>query len=551
MTNLFLSVNSFLNLEARGILPDNVDIYEKHPEYVRIRQINVDWLTDVHKHFSYCNNVLYVALHILDAYIAKMNIVTNANVQLWGLTALNIAAKKEGPDCVTLADYVKIAGGTFSVKNMMRCEKSVFKTLNGDFNFPTIIEALRMLNYAKGSLSPFYQKEKYISEICLSNPSYLLYPPSVISTAIHAYCCYLHGERPANIFKVPIVKLAHCITWLFSQYTGYSCSGLTAVEEKYAAAETPSFSPELADKCIDWLGQLDIFNVENIEISKVAVQRLPCPIIKHKLSTISAGSFGIVYKVETMDGDIMVFKKAIIEEADRHEGLDVSMLREISALQLLQHPNVVKILGFNRHGLFMESASLDLRKYMNRCPFAFSVQTKQLEHASQLIFGLDYLHNMGVIHRDIKTTNILVFAEDGATTLKYGDFGSAHTTSGMFITANATVGAMVTLWYRPPELLLGAGTYDHRVDVWSLGCVLYEMIEGSALFRGKTTEEQLLLIFENGDMRTTKKIWNKRLTRETHPLVKQVINRCLVPSLEADGCVLGRAYTDELITIIK
>lgn len=106
----------------------------------------------------------------------------------------------------------------------------------------------------------------------------------------------------------------------------------------------------------------------------------------------------------------------------------------------------------------------------------------------QLLSGLDHCHSHGVLHRDIKGSNLLI---DHDGNLKIGDFGLAtffHHHQKQPLTSR-----VVTLWYRPPELLLGATDYGIAVDLWSTGCILAELFAGKPIMPGRT--EVLFPIF--------------------------------------------------------
>jgi len=110
----------------------------------------------------------------------------------------------------------------------------------------------------------------------------------------------------------------------------------------------------------------------------------------------------------------------------------------------------------------------------------------------QMIKGIVYCHNNKVLHRDMKPQNLLIC---GKKVLKLADFGLARASG---IPVKNYTSEVVTLWYRPPDVLLGNQTYNSTIDMWSIGCIMAEMINAnkSPLFPGKNEADQLQKIFK-------------------------------------------------------
>ena len=121
-----------------------------------------------------------------------------------------------------------------------------------------------------------------------------------------------------------------------------------------------------------------------------------------------------------------------------------------------------------------------------RLNFIGEVKTLML----QLLRGVHHLHDNWILHRDLKTSNLLL-SHKGI--LKIGDFGLARDYGSPLKPYTPIV---VTLWYRSPELLLGEKLYSTAVDMWSVGCIFGELLLHKPLFQGKSEIDQLNKIFQ-------------------------------------------------------
>ncbi|KAK2441646.1 Cyclin-dependent kinase C-2, variant 2 [Trifolium repens] len=228
-----------------------------------------------------------------------------------------------------------------------------------------------------------------------------------------------------------------------------------------------------------------------------------------KLEQIGEGTYGQVYMAREIEtGEIVALKK--IRMDNEREGFPITAIREIKILKKLHHENVIKLKEIvtspgpekddqgrpdgNKYkgGIYMvfEYMDHDLTGLADRPGMRFTVPQIKC-YMRQLLTGLHYCHVNQVLHRDIKGSNLLI---DNEGNLKLADFGLARSFSNEH-NANLT-NRVITLWYRPPELLLGTTRYGPAVDMWSVGCIFAELLHGKPIFPGKDEPEQLNKIFE-------------------------------------------------------
>lgn len=268
-----------------------------------------------------------------------------------------------------------------------------------------------------------------------------------------------------------------------------------------------------------------------------------CRSVDHyeKLNRISEGTYGVVYRArERESGAICALKKVKLDK--EREGFPLTSVREINILLSLDHPNIVGVsevvVGASLDSVFMvmEYADHDLRGVMEgRMAQPFSTaEAKTL--LLQLLSGVAYLHERWVLHRDLKTSNIL-YTNRGM--LKICDFGLARQYGSPL---KPYTHCVVTLWYRAPELLLGQKVYSTAVDVWSCGCILGELLSKEPLIQGKNEIDQLQHIFalvgtpsEESWPGVTKLSHWRKFNFRAHPRMAGLRQRFPPPGLIFDG----------------
>ncbi|XP_015723604.2 cyclin-dependent kinase 15 [Coturnix japonica] len=205
------------------------------------------------------------------------------------------------------------------------------------------------------------------------------------------------------------------------------------------------------------------------------------------LEKLCEGSSATVYKgISRINGQLVALKViSLVTE----EGVPFTAIREASLLKHLKHANVVLL-----HDIIQTKETLtfvleymhtDLAQYMAQHPGGLHPYNVML-FMFQLLRGLAYIHQQHILHRDLKPQNLLISC---LGELKLADFGLARAKS---IPSQTYSSEVVTLWYRPPDVLLGATDYSSDLDIWSAGCVFVEMIQGQPVFAGTSTVPEQL-----------------------------------------------------------
>lgn len=225
-----------------------------------------------------------------------------------------------------------------------------------------------------------------------------------------------------------------------------------------------------------------------------------------KLNDIEEGAYGWVARAKDLRTNrVVALKRLKLDDSPQNRvGLPETGLREIQILKDCTHRNVVDLhevvvnesAADGRPGkiesifLVLEFVEHDLKSILEDMPEPFlASEVKTLMR--QLAEGVGYLHDNWILHRDLKTSNLLL---NNRGQLKIADFGMARYVGDP--PPPKLTQLVVTLWYRAPELLLGAKTYDSKVDMWSIGCIFGEVLTREPLLQGSNEVDELTKIFE-------------------------------------------------------
>ncbi|MBA0554244.1 hypothetical protein Golob_013360, partial [Gossypium lobatum] len=250
---------------------------------------------------------------------------------------------------------------------------------------------------------------------------------------------------------------------------------------------------------------------------------------------VGTGSFGVVFQAKCIErGEPVAIKKVLQDKRYKN--------RELQIMHLLDHPNTVQLkhyffsttekneLYLNLVLEFVPETVFRVSKHysrMNRHMPFFYVQL----YTYQICRALNYLHHVvGVCHRDIKPQNLLVNPQTHH--LKICDFGSAK----MLVPGEPNISYICSRFYRAPELIFGATEYTTAIDMWSVGCVMAELLLGQPLFPGESGVDQLVEIIKKLGTPTREEIkcMNPKYTEFKFPQIKahpwhKIFNRKIPP----------------------
>uniref|UniRef100_A0A8D0CTK1 mitogen-activated protein kinase n=1 Tax=Sander lucioperca TaxID=283035 RepID=A0A8D0CTK1_SANLU len=182
--------------------------------------------------------------------------------------------------------------------------------------------------------------------------------------------------------------------------------------------------------------------------------------------------------VTVINGQLVALK---VIRMKTEEGIPFTAIREASLLKGLKHANIVVLhdIIHTRESLtfVFEYVQTDLAQYLSEHPGGLHSHNVRL-FQFQLLRALSFIHSRRILHRDLKPQNLLI---SYLGELKMADFGLARSKS---IPSQSFSSDVVTLWYRPPDVLLGSTDYSTALDIWGAGCILVEMLQGAPAFPG-------------------------------------------------------------------
>jgi hypothetical protein len=468
-----------------------------------------DWIRSEVRKYPISQRIFQLSVILLDKY-HTLAPISEAELELTAKVCVYIADTCESPNHIP-----RPKGNPFLVKLY-----SVLNTLNWEVDYDTPYD--KFLAHIKDH--PIKKNVRFLSVYLLSiymmSTHYLLYEPTklvkyiidfstkvtdpstdletFIKSDINYMLCWMLWQKVSKWSLMTHVKASKLPT--LPQVTGGWSLGVTIDQIKETILATP----------LNALIQLESDSTQN---------------------KIGRGVFGSVYQVDLTNGMRVAAKRYDLpEDGTKEEELETHCLRELNILKFVNHPNIVKLYGYEVNSgfelnIFFELLDQTLEKHLKLNP-KLPGETRR-SYMSDLMKGLTYLHSNGIIHCDLTSKNVMITQGQ----LKIIDLGMSRrlTSSSRTVTMRSTTCA---LWYRPLEILQGKKTFQFEFDMWSAGCVCYYMFSGKDIFehdfRGN---DALVKLNEEQRMLHAIKIYKKeRLDNlsKSYPRETKLIRRMLV-----------------------
>jgi hypothetical protein len=481
------------------------------------------WLHDVAIDWDLASDTFFLSLNILHAYASRSSTIKKTNLDIVATTVLVMSCKYNEVGYRSLEDYVALSSGVVSRSNIIEKEKEIFTLLGCNINVPNDMRYLTAIS----KLARLTEEVENYCRIILIVVSIagISYLPSVVVTSIVKLVLAFYSYDMPNYFEIDNHAIDMCCYEITLQCTMARLSSYYSKMPAYmkalwlipATTTNINASMVLVGPYMKYTYFKRVLNVPPVDMS--SLNQNGRKLGQGAYGKVNAIAYkGTTYAVKTLTGLTMILG-----------GLPTSFIREVSIIKSLNHPNVIKVrhVSSNLRSLFLDKGIDDLSTWVSNNTLGKKLQSLL---ANQMFSALSYIHSMGCIHRDIKPGNIIVFEQGFDLNFVLSDFGLARGTD-IVPTNNLFTTNVCTMWYKAPELLLGNKSYGAGIDVWSMGCTLYQAATTMVLFKGTSDFDQLTRIL--GTPPTSNAVYPSvtksfKVNHKLSPMYTELIPLCLV-----------------------
>lgn len=411
------------------------DLSRKPPANLYFNKKNKEmlykWLFDVFKSqlFHVHESSLFLTYSILDYYFSVSEVKID-RIQAIGVSAFYLSCEYHA-DAMDLADAVYICSFIYTKNNIIDACKEILNTINYNLDFITIYDYIQLyFYYNKHTMDPIYSEKLY---------------EKILNQHIN--------------------------------FNTYNFNKAISVLKDYQIDQNIELNITLPKLLIP----------ERISYPKLLSMDYETQLMENKIIIIGMGTYGCVKAIQ----DKYAIKSIPYMNNTPYDYL---FIREVSALvNFSESPNFVEIKGIsqyeNHQVIVMELCDMDLSTAISKIPDKIKEIRKKIIY--EILLGIEYLHERGYAHRDLKSANILLKKMDNTYIVKIADLGMVRKIldeDGVLSRSHSPV--VCTLHYRAPEMLFtyckkATRQYTNKIDLWSVGCILLEMILGRNPFKAR------------------------------------------------------------------
>lgn len=474
-------------------------------------KILLDWMQEVRTKMGINQEAFSMSSYILHLFLSKTqhSPVRRCNLQLYGIVVLDIAAKIEVDHYLPeTRDWTYLCANSYTKEQIVSAQKTVIRELEGQILLPSIhriitsfIQEHNITDERKIALM------YYLSNVAIVNiifPKYTAYTVAEVCFSMVAEVDFIpqYAEQYTSCYND--IKLAS-VTIHISKYTNvihqYNIlrkklgqTPITAKSDEIKELNLESVLNTAKDIIPERIKKYHALTEELLSykntVQTTVIADNKQDIKKEHLGYGTYGTVDVVQQDDKRQAAKKYFQKYILDI-----GVDYDTIMEIAITTQLRHKNIIHINKFciptgDENTVIYMDVMRSFINYIN----VINLTIQQVKNfTEQLLNGLNHLHNFDIIHRDLKPHNLLL---DGDT-LKIADFGGS-----LWVDTNAKATYnhdVTTLWYSAPEILLEK-SYGKAIDIWSVGCILLQMVVKKAVFMGDNKNEQLFEIVKYIDL---------------------------------------------------
>lgn len=500
---------------------------------IRHRSAIVNWILNISVVFKLSNECLYTCISYIDIVIPILsaknnNTLGSGELQLIALTSLLISGKINEIYSPEITDFVYVSDGVVNAMQMVEMEKELLSILGGNLFCASVINFIPYyntsididdgINSLSIALSKIYTHSVYYTptnnEWMFLESGSSVYHSSSIACGIGYVASRLIGNTKEQSINNKVLQMSDA---------NIHYMGIRVIMGIRDVLRTHNIKEFKIDICFEDLAYLENFTLLTESIlsdNSSAVVLIPIKILPYmsnvvidiredwnnnkpkKIKTLGEGSFGKVVSASMMsnnDKEKLVAMKIIRNDADNGGAVHQSALREIACESLFDDDScdhssnarqLADVVKFHRVHIGKKKTTIIMDLQLSSLNKFIVPENEKKNVVRQLCESVYHLHTRGVIHRDLKTQNVLT---NDLINIKLADFGISKSVTQPIKPMTHEV---YTLHNRPPEILMNTPIYTFASDIWSLGCTIAEILTGKILFQGDCEIDQLYKIFK-------------------------------------------------------